>query len=246
MSTINNNLSLLASMLGNPKSQKPTTDQRLTQLMLEFQNLVNELTNTGKPWMTQTTVVNVSGGTEDYLVPANIGKVLFVYANRSDNVFGPFAMEFCDLASVSSDFYLFSPLDYGIARDFNEAFAVPFPAQIAFFRQGGSLYFRLPPFGTGIDSISIVSSVGDWIDALAAEDEFVVKNHAHLAVTRAAMNLLPMTEWVGDRKFNLEQRGQFAQSLQRQNESYTTAWILAKRSLVDDAPSYRVPMGGDW
>lgn len=246
MSTINQNLSQLDSMLGNPKANKPTTDQRLTQVMMELQNLVNELNNTSLPWLTQDVTVNVTSGTEDYLVTGNVGKVLFVYANRADNVFGPFAMEFADLASVSSDFYLFSPLDYGISRDFNENFAVPFPAQIAFYRQGGSLYFRLPPFGTGIESVTVVSSVGDWLDGLTADDEFVVKGHVQLALTRAALNLLPMTEWTGDRKFNLEQRGQFAQSLQRQERSYKDAWVIAKRQIHGDAESYREPVGGNW
>lgn len=243
MGTLNQNLSLLDSMLGNPKAQKPTMDQRLTQVMLEFQHLVNELGNTNKPWLSQTVTVSVNAGTEDYLVPGNVGKVLFVYANRSDQL-GPIGLTFADLAHVSSDFYLFSPLDYGFARDFNEALAVPSPAEISFYRQGGALYFRLPPFNQAVESVSIVSSVGNWLDGLTSNDSFVLQGHEGLALARAGMNLLPMTEWAGDDAYNDKQQAKYARSLAAQADRYQSAWIIAKRSMHDDQPTCRD--GGVW
>jgi hypothetical protein len=241
LSTINEALTLLDPVLFSPKAQKPTVDQRFTQLKFEFQNLVNELNNTNLPWLTQTVTVNITPGTEDYTVPGNIGTVLFAYANTLDDSLGPFGLEFADFAGVSSDFYLFSPLDHGIFRDFNEVFSIGSPAQLALFRDtSGALKFRIPPFtDTAIQSISLVSSKGDWLDGLTLEDSSPLPGHHMLAIVRAARNLLPGTEWVGDRDHNLEQRKQLAISLTDQEQRYAQAWLYAKRSMHASQPTHR-------
>lgn len=247
MSTINSAMQLLDSVLLNPKAQKPTVAQKWTQLAFEFQNLTNELNNTSLPWTTTEIEVTITPGTEDYLVPGNVGKVLFAYANTDNDYFGPISIEFADFAGVSSDFYLFSPLDYGFSRDFNEVSFASVPLQMALFREGGSLKFRVPPFSTtSFTSITLVTSVGNWIDELSPSDEMVLPGHHMLAIVRAAINLLPGSEWAGEREFNVSQRQQLALSLPAQEQRYAQSWMIAKRTMSADQPSYRIPYGGEW
>jgi hypothetical protein len=246
LSTINEAMALLDAVLFGPKTQKPTVDQRFTQLKFEFQNLVNELNNTNLPWLTQNTTVSIIPGTQDYMVPGNIGQVLFAYANSSSDALGPVGLEFADFAEVSSDFYLFSPLDAGMFRDFNEVFALGSPAQLALFRENGTLKFRVPRFsGTAFESVTLVSSKGNWADGLTLDDESPLPGHHMLAIARAASNLLPGSEWAGDREYNLSQRQQLAVSLEDMKQRYAQAWMIAKRTMHADRPTYRAVYGGD-
>lgn len=244
MSTINEALSLLSSVLLNPKSQKPTLDQRFTQLTAEFQQMYNELETSGVPWTHNSVTVNVSPGTESYLVPASIGKVLFAYADASTSAFGPVGLEIVDLAEVTSDFYPFTPLDYGISRDFNELWTLSAGAQIALYREGGSLYFRLAPFATGVSTVTLVYSTGDWLTNLNSTSTAVLPGHHMLVIVRAALNLLPGCEWEGDRGYNLSQRQQLALSLASQEQRYARNFLYAKRSMSGDQVTVREPYGG--
>jgi len=245
LSSINEAMSLLDSVLFNPKSQKPTVAQRWTMLAFEFQNFINELNNTSLPWTHQPVTVNIQAGTEDYIIPSNVGTVLFCYANSDNDYYGPIGIEFADFAGVSSDFYLFSPLDYGFARDFNEAFAMSSPIQLALYYEGGQLKFRVPPFTTSkLTSITFACSTGNWIDQLSGTDTAVMPAHHILPITRTGINLLPGCEWAGDRKFNLEQRQQLAISLPAMEARYAQSFLIAKRTMHGDQPSFRQPYGG--
>lgn len=245
MSSINESISLLASTLLNPKSQKPTLDQRFTQLTAEFQAMCNELDSTNLPWTHNTITVTVSPGTESYLVPASsIGKVLFAYADSSTSTFGPVGLEIVDLDQVTTDLYPFTPLDYGISRDFNELWTLSAGAQIALYRQSGSLYFRLAPFATGIESVTLVYSTGDWLTNLNSASTAVLPGHHMLVIVRAAMNLLAGCEWNDDRAYNIDQRKQLAMSLSAQESRYSKNFLYAKRSMSGDAVTSREPYGG--
>lgn len=244
MSSINESISLVRSVLLNPKSGRPTLDQLFTNMTFEFQQIYNELASSNLPWSHQSVTINVAPGTESYLVPVSVGKVLFAYADSSTSTFGPVGLEIVDLAEVTSDFYPFTPLDYGISRDFNELWTLNPGAQIALYRQDGNLYIRLAPFATGISSVTLAFSTGNWLENLTSDSVGVLPEHHMLAVVRTAMNLLPGAEWTDERDYNLSQRQQLALSLDRQEQRYARQFMYAKRNMAADAVTTREPYGG--
>jgi len=246
MSSINEALSLLSSVLLNPKDQRPTIDQRFTQLTWEFSALYSELENTNLPWSTNSVTVNVNDNQPDYLVPVSAGRVLFAFANTNQDAFGPIGLEFADLASVSSDFYLYSPLDYGYSRDFNEVFNGAYAPDFALYRQDGNLKFKLRPMYSAINSVTLVFSSGNWLENLSVESTAVLPQYHQLVITRAALNLLPGCEWSGTREENLQQRQQLAMSLNAQMLRYQQNFMYAKRQMSADQDTDRYAALGDW
>jgi hypothetical protein len=246
MSTFSEALDTLSTVLFNPKSQKPTVDQRFVRLSFEFQNMYNELENTGIPWTYNKKTISVTQGTQDYMVSGVTGKVLFAYAQSDDNL-GPTSLEIADLASVSSDYYPFNLLDYGVWRDFNELWGAPYPAQIALYYDNGILKFRLSPYLQALSSVTLVYSSGNWIEDMTPDSLVILASHHMLPIVRAAKSLLAGTEWTDQRDFNLSQREQLGNSLRDDEARYALQFATAKKGLsLDSEVSYREPFGGDW
>lgn len=246
MSQINDSISRVRSLLLGPKDQRPNLDVLFTNLTYEFQNFVNELSNSGKIWSYNTVPINVNPGTTDYIVPGASGKVLFVIAYPLETNNNPVSLEFADLADVSADYWLYSPLDFAISRDFNEAWSVPFPFQIAFFRKGADLWFRLPPFAYTLTRIDVVFSTGDWIANLSTGDEAVLSQHHQLVEVRSSMNLLPAAEWWDDDTKNENRRKELALSLSNQEQRYARQFVVAKRTPTRDLPVVRAAFGDEY
>jgi hypothetical protein len=241
--SINSSISKVRSLLLNPKSNRPTVDQLFSNLTDEFQAFYNELETSSQPWTYNEVTVNVNAGVYDYLVPVTTGKVLFATAYPQDTNFGPIALEIADLAEVTSNFFLYSPLDWGFSRDFNEVINLPFPFQIAFYRKGGDLWFRLAPFSYALTSITITYSTGDWLQNLNVNTTAVLPNHHGLVETRTAMNLLPGCEWSADVNRDDLKRKNLAMSLSTQAQRYSRNFMYAKRNLGGDAVTDRSVFG---
>lgn len=246
MPALNQALSLLASALMNPKQQKPTLDQRFTQLTWEFQNFYNELTNSHIPWTYNSVSVDTLDSQLDYLVPQNVGTVLFAYATPlNNNLYGPIPLTIVDLAHISSNFFLFSPLDFGISRDFNEVLWAPHGTEISFYRDGSSglLYFRLAPQGIALQNVTLIYATGNWIDGIDPSANPILGQHHMLPIVRAAMSLLPGCEW----NDGLDRSKSLSSTLPIQETRYERQFMLTRRSLnADLEPTYRIPFGGDW
>lgn len=243
--SINSSISNVRSLLLNPKEQAPSVDQLFTHLSAEFQHMFNELSNSGQPWTFNSITVSTAGNA-DHLVPVTPGRVLFVTALPSGNGFGPIALEFADLADVSSNFYPYSPLDYGLSRDFNERINFPFAAQIAFYRKDNDLWFRLAPFVGALQSVTITYSTGNWVDNLSLGNTAVLSEHHHLVHTRTAMDLLPAAEWKTDENFNQARRENLARSFIAAEQRYAQQFIIAKRSLTEDEVGVRPSFDDGW
>jgi len=248
MSDINASVSRVRSLLLNPKEQAPTPDQVFTNLTYEYQQIYNELDSTNLPWTYHEQTVNVNGGGPDYLVTEPTGKVLFVTANPGCDCHGAIPLEFADLADISSTYRLFSPLDYGYSRDFNEN-GGPWTfggLQIAFYRKDdGQLWFRLAPdiCCCSLDNIKIVYSTGDWISNLSTDSTALLSQHHQLPETRTAQNLLPASEWLMDESANQARRANLDRSLARQEERYAKQFMYAKRMIHADESSERATFG---
>lgn len=245
MSTINDSISRVRSGLLNPKAQSPTVDQLFTNLTYEYQNFYNEIDSTNKPWTYHDITVNVSASTTDYLVPITPGKILFVIAYPTDTNYGAVSLEFADLADVSSDFFLYSPLDFGFSPDFNELVNFPFPLQIAFYRKDNNVWFRLAPFAYALTSIKIIYSTGDWLQNLTTESTAVLSNHHQLVEVRTMMNSLPAADWVSDEKTNQNRRNNLAMSLATQEARYAKQFMYAKRMMTADETNVRMSYNDD-
>lgn len=246
MSDINTSISRVRSLLLNPKENCPTPEQLFTQLCLEYQNYFNELDSSGLPWTMTEQTINVTSGQTDYLVTNPTGKVLFVVAYPENDAYGPFSLEFADLAEVSSDFYLFSPLDYGFSPDFNELITFPWPFQIAFYRKDNNLWFRLAPFAYNIESIKITYSTGDWLENLQMTDTAVLSQYHGLVEVRTALNLLPGAEWVGNEDANQNKRANLGKTLAIQEERYARQFLYGRRNITTPETTSRAGLGGYW
>lgn len=221
-------------------------DQLFSHAVAEFQSFINELSNTDLTWTYNSVTVNTTSNDTDYLLPITPGKVLFVTGTPYNNIYGPVALEFANLADVSSDFYPFNALDYSsYSPDFNEAINFPFNLQIAFYRKNNDLWFRLAP-NTQWSSINITYSTGDWLDNLTIENAAVLSNHHHLVHTRAAMNLLPAAEWKKDEEYNQLRRTNLEKSLMMAEERYAQQFVYAKRNLTADETSVRPSCDDGW
>lgn len=248
MSSINTSISRVRSLLLSPKEQRPTADQLFNSLTMEYQNFVNEIDSTNLPWLYNSQTVRLNGNFIDYLVTNPTGKVLFVTANTGCNCHGAIPLEFADLADISSNCYLFSPLDWGVERDFGEAWAVHFPFQIAFYRKDGDLWFRLAPniCGCALSSITIVYSTGDWLENLSTDSVAVLTQHHQLVEVRTALNLLPGTEWIDNAEANQAKRVNLDRSLSRQEARYAQQFLYGKRMMTADLTTSRVSLGEYW
>lgn len=237
--SINSSISRVRSLLLNPKANAPTPDQLFTSLTMEYQTFYNELDASGQVWSFNEQTININSGTIDYLVTNPTGKILFVLAYPQNAYFGPVSLEFADLAGISSDFFLYSPLDYGFSPDFNEAINFPFPFQIAFYRKDGDLWFKLPPFAYALTAIKIVYSTGDWLTNLNTESTAVLSQHHALPDVRTALNLLPGCEWTGSEESNQNKRANLGRTLGVQEQRYYQQFIYAKRSMTADQVTVR-------
>lgn len=225
--------------LGNPSEQSPTLDAVFSAVITEFQAFYNELSSSAKPWTYNTAQVTITNGVADYIVPAPPGKVMFVTGQPINNTLGAIALEFADLAEVSSDFYLFSPLNFGFSPDFNESVSFPLNLNVAFYRKNNSLWLRIAPYPTAFEYLTITYATGDWISGVSVNDEAVLSEHHHLPITRAQQNLLPMTTWTKDENANQLKRNNFERSFDRQIARYAEAFMYAKRNLTNDETNYR-------
>jgi hypothetical protein len=243
MSSVNQSISRVRTLLLNPKDQKPTVDQIFDALLRESQDFHNELSNSHQAWTVGSVDVDVTGDQTDYLVARSVGKILFVTAFPDDNDSPMIPVEFSDLAGVSNDYWWYSPLDYGYARDFNERFYSAYPLKIAFYRSDGNLKFRIMPQSVNYARIRITYSLGDWAENLTTSSTAVLGEHHSLVETRAAINLLAGAEWTDNEEADERKRMRIERSLIGQEERKAKNFMYARRNLIADADSVRLGFG---
>lgn len=245
MSTINESISKVRIKLLKPKEQAPSPETVFDSLVTEYQNQYNDLENSNLPWSYSTATINLVAGQMDYLVPQT-GRVLFVTAQPYDQLLPPLLLEFADLADISTDFWLFSPLDYGFAREFNEIFWNDAPFQVAFYRNDSDLYMRVAPFVLNNTVLTITFSTGSWVENLTMDSVAVLKNHHGLVETRASINILPGCEWSENLEADEVKRGNLMRTLAIQEERQSKNFMYAKRSINADVINDRVGYGDEY
>lgn len=189
--------------------------------------------------------ITVTSGETDYLVVTPPGKILFAVAYPENDDYAPFSLEIADLAEVSSDFYLYSPLDWGYSPDFNELITFPWPFQIAFYRKDGDLWFRLAPFAYNIQSVKLTYSTGDWLSNLQTTDTAVLPQYHALVEVRTALNLLPAAQWSGNEDANQNRRANLGKTLAIQEDRYAQQFLYGRRNMsVPETTTRHSPLGG--
>jgi hypothetical protein len=234
MSTIIKDVAAVRLLLVNPNEQSPSVDQIFNALLMEYQNLYNELSNTSQPWTTDSVEISLNSNDADYLINRKIGKVLNVTAYLDNANYAPVMLEFGDFAEVSAaGLSFFSPLYFGSDRDFVNWGTNSAPT-MAFYRKQGRLYARVPALGYEAARVVITYAVGNWIEDISPESEAAMSEHHGLVRLRAAMNVLEASEWSGDREFNQMRKSNLDASFSRQEQRASQNLMLAKRSLTAD------------
>lgn len=236
MSSINESVSRVRELLLSPKEQKPSVSIIFGRLLSEYQNLYNELSNTSMVWNTREAKVNLQQNKTDYLIPGNIGKILFVTLQGTDTNYPPVPVEFSDLASVSSDYYLFEPLYYEYAP-YSPTGA--YPGSIAFYRKDNSLYARIAPFSSGTGQLTVTYSVGNWINSVATDSSASFGEYHAMIETRAAKSLVTAAEWTSDLESDEVKRRNLRIDLSEMDARYSQNFMYAKRNLTADHTTYR-------
>lgn len=231
--------------LRKPKEQAPSPETIFDALVTEYQDYYNELENTNLPWSYSTSTINLVAGQMDYLVPQT-GRVLFVTAQPYDQLLPPLLLEFADLADISTDFWLFSPLDYGFAREFNEIFWNDAPFQVAFYRNDNDLFMRVAPFVLNNTVLTITFSTGTWIENLTMDSVAALKNHHGLVKTRVKLSLLDACEWSENLEADEIKRRNIRIGLEPVADRQAKNFMYAKRSINADVINDRVGYGDEY
>lgn len=223
---LNQAVTTVRELLLNPLEQEPNIRLVFGSILRETQNLYNELANSSVAWTIKELTVAISGSQTDYLVSGSgLGKVLFVTSDRSGY---PEPVEFTDMADASR--YWWGAATPGIG----EISRIPDGPRVAFYRKDGLLYVRVAEneFSTG--NLSIVFATGGWTDNIAVTAQPVLAEYQHLALIRAAMNLMAAVRWSDDSKADNEKASRQATSLAMQESRVVDQWNVAKRSLTAD------------
>lgn len=228
MSNINQAVSAVRELLLTPREQKPSVRLIFGSILREFQNFYNELSNSSTFFTTKEHTLSLTGGTNDYLITGNVGKVLFVTANNNGY---PYQVEFTDLADASTDWWYSYPLTAARPEDYNFA---AYPLKIAFYRKDGSLYAKVPSQLIGTGDLTIIASTGNWAETVNANSRPVLSEYEHLAHARAAKNLIYEARWTDDAVADERKADRQKGNLDEQEARIYQQFVYAKRSMVAD------------
>ena len=205
--------------LGMPIPQRPSEHLILQRILMHTQNLMNRLSNTGKPWTTKEVFLTVQAGRDDHPLPVSndFGKVLSVTTYDPGNP-----------AHVERQIPVYEPqnlsLEWTHPQDagyfFRPADGSPHTAlRIAFMRLTGGeqsgFVARLRPIPQEPATYRILYSIGNWYDEAGLGSSPVLSEHHHLIEIMAAQSLLPMTSWHAEEERDAPARKEFAATFER-------------------------------
>lgn len=210
------NIMRIRDLLDSPLPERPSFHRLLQQCISEEMDVVNATNNTGVAWATATYLMNYTVGTADYTINVDDwGKVLFV-AKLTGNAYIPKVMVPFDDWQNQRYGYVWTNYwgQYGSMPWYSET-----PEHISFHREGvmnSSVIATINPRPAENWTYEINYLPGYIGDDDPLESSVQLPEHAELVRLRAAMALLPVTEWSSDRGLNAEKRKELMMSFQYQ------------------------------
>lgn len=203
-----------------PKESAPNDDLIFGELLDEFQNIYNELSNSSLPWTFKE--FNITPSANDVLVGSNIGKILQV-RTQSDS-FTSLDIPFTDIQDASTSWWYYQPIAASRPEDYGNLSGA---TSLAFYRKNGSLYARVPQAYS--QSLTVIAATGDWSENVGLSTVPVMQGFHHLPEIRVSNNLLGASEWdSGGEKKMIFLQGQLPIKEKRVYDQF----IIAKRSVA--------------
>jgi hypothetical protein len=189
MPTIQQNLAMIRELLDEPTPQRPS-DRILFQLLgNQILHHQTQLQNSGAPWEVLNYTLQVSAGTEDYLVTAaNFGKPFWVYWEdptdpHQARVEIPFSL------LQNADQFYSGPRQVLQSNDNS-----PTAAVIAFYKQPDAFYARVTPIPGGSATFTVWYETAPAFPDSQGSSPGLSPFH-HLIRTQAAVAALPYCSW---------------------------------------------------
>lgn len=230
------NIFRIRDILDNPYPNRPSLHQLLRQELVEEQDIVNELNNTGKAWATAEYQLTYTPNQSVYEIDAaDFGKPLYVLRVTNNQYVPYIPVPFADVQSLD-----YSSVWTGFYGLWN-GFAVPnvTPEKFAFYRENAldTIYkVEIRPAPAESASYIITYIQGYLGSADPLESVLTLPEHANLVQLRGATALLPYSEWYESAEMNAAKRKELAQSFLYQLDRKEMIYETYKRSLVVPRP----------
>lgn len=251
MATLLEQCSNVRRSLGDALPMNPSLSQTWQAVIRQGQSFYNQLNNTSAAWATGEIQLTVQANVSDYQINApNWGKCMLVSTVDAGNPghwerWVPF----------------YEPQNLLLAYDGPRDGANWFQGWIdgsqhtalgiAFLRQGNAIIARIRPVPQASATYNILYSIGNWAANAALGSIPVLPEHHQLIEIKAALSLLPLTEWwsVDPMADNAEQvfeatrrrREQFERALIRDAAQFQFDFDNYKRSQVSAKVTFKRP-----
>ena len=221
MSTRLENIARIRTLLDSPFGQSPNLHRIVQQELSEEVDIINELNNTGKPWITDSTTLTSNGTQDTYeMSVSNFGKPLYV-VKETNNIYQPYIyVPFGDLTSQN----------YGQVWSYGQGVIQSDPTieKMSFYRQGmtnQSYKVKIEPVPQTPTTYIISYLPGYMGTDDPLEATIAIPEHATLVQLRAATALLPYCQWFEDDAKNSMKRKElmesFAYQLNRKEQLFS-------------------------
>jgi len=189
MASVNQNLSAIRLRLGEPNPHKPSDPQLLNLLIDHIADHQAQLQNTRNHWSIGWTEINVSSGTEDYIIaPSDFGRPFLVYT-----------------IDASDPFHQRREIPFSLLQDTEQRYQGPQQTQsasrhsaveISFYRQTPSSPTWMARFTPipGESSSYMVGYEANYEFGALSDSPGLSPFH-HLIRAETALAALPLCEW---------------------------------------------------
>jgi hypothetical protein len=197
MPTTIENLSMIRNLLDNPDPDKPSDPKLFEFFGNQVMHHKSRLQNSGAPWDVEEYLLEVSAGTEDYIVPVgDFGKPFLVYSEDQTDQFRP-RVEIPFSLIQNTDMFWSGPRQVH-ANNSNTNTAVAF----TFFKKAGGFYARVTPIPGGSTAYKIWYEVAPAPPGSLGDTPGITPFH-HLIRIQTAIAGLPYCAW-GDLRVDAE------------------------------------------
>lgn len=218
--------------LGEPRINRPSKRAVMQAVVTHVQSSIfNRISSTGKGWTVDEAPLSVASGQETYTlnVGTEFGQAVDVYTvDPSNPSHIPRSIPFWNIQDLH--------FNWGYPNNIASSFLTPdgspnTATRIAFYRDSvGDVYAKVFPIPQLPASYQVLFSVGNFIDTAGIDSSPLLSEYHMLPETRAAISLLPQSQWDNDPKINAEYRKDFALSLKNDEAIFKSDFDNAIRN----------------
>lgn len=222
-----------------PLPARPSRRYLLQLATTNLQSYMNRLSNTGRPWSVSETLLVVSPGVSEYLMPVDdISKVMDVTTTDSDN---PSHIErqipFWDLNDLRTDWN--APANIPAITFYDSQHTAQ---RIAFYRKEwqDSVFAQVWPIPQFTCAYRVLYGVKGSAPTMSLDSSPIITQHHPLLVTKTALDALPGSAWWSDEASNRLRRNELAQSFDQRLPDLIKQFDIYVRSMTTSRMTRRL------